>query len=104
MGVRTWPNCIFQHLYLFISDLPDKKENPPSPPPLPVKNTSMEFPQLDFADISFDFGENPDISCMMLNQNQAQSNVADNMEVDMNTDVQDWLDSLVVPLNKMDPD
>jgi len=85
-------------------DLPDKKENPPSPPPLPVKNTSMEFPQLDFADISFDFGENPDISCMMLNQNQAQSNVADNMEVDMNTDVQDWLDSLVVPLNKMDPD
>ena len=68
----------------------------------------MEFPQLDFADISFDFGQVPDIPEMLGTQNQDQAYIqptpSDNMEVDMNVDVQDWLDSLVVPVNKMDPE
>ena len=68
----------------------------------------MEFPQLDFADMSFDFGQVPDIPEMLETQNQDQAHIqatpSDNMEVDMNVDVQDWLDSLVVPVNKMDPE
>ena len=68
----------------------------------------MEFPQLDFADMSSDFGQVPDIPEMLETQNQDQAYIqptpSDNMEVDMNVDVQDWLDSLVVPVNKMDPE
>ena len=68
----------------------------------------MEFPQLDFADMSFDFGQVPDIPEMLETQNHDQAYSqpipGDNMEVDMNVDVQDWLDSLVVPVNKMDPE
>ena len=88
----------------------EKKETikPPSPPPLPVKASSMEFPQLDFADMSFDFGQVPDIPDMLAsgNHNGAYKHAAsgDQMDVDMNMDVQDWLDSLVVPVNKMDPE
>jgi len=89
-------------------DLPEKRKKiesckPPSPPPLPVKNNQMEFPQLDFSDISFDFGETPTIQ-EMLSQSQQNQNQVNSMEVDMHMDVQDWLDSLVVPLNKMDPE
>ena len=67
----------------------------------------MEFPQLDFADMSFDFGQIPDLPDMLAvsTQNPNQANPpGDHMEVDMSMDVQDWLDSLVVPVNKMDPD
>ena len=65
----------------------------------------MEFPQLDFADMSFDFGQIPDLPDILSTQNPNQPNPpGDHMEVDMSMDVQDWLDSLVVPVNKMDPD
>ena len=68
----------------------------------------MEFPQLDFADMSFDFGQVPDIPNILDSQSQFhtfnQRDPGDHMEVDMKMDVQDWLDSLVVPVNKMDPE
>ena len=68
----------------------------------------MEFPQLDFADTSFDFGQVPDIPNILDSQSQVhtfnQRAPGDHMEVDMNMDVQDWLDSLVIPVNKMDPE
>ena len=84
------------------------KLKPPSPPPLPVKSSAMEFPQLDFADMSFDFGCVPDIPDMLASTNHqggyGQAVTGDQMEVDMNMDVQDWLDSLVVPVNKMEPE
>ena len=68
----------------------------------------MEFPQLDFADMSFDFGQVPDSPNILEAQNQDQTfnqgAPGDHMEVDMKMDVQDWLDSLVVPVNKMDPE
>ena len=112
---------------LYFSDLPESVKNyvekvpensktstPPSPPPLPLKNSPMEFPQLDFADMSFDFGVMPDLPDMLHNQENTnnfenlvenQTNTGDHMDVDMDMDVQDWLDSLVVPLNnKMNPD
>ena len=112
----------FFSLRILISDLSERIESyqpgivhkkietnkPPSPPPIPAKNSPMEFPQLDFADMSFDFGQVPDIPEMLGTQNQDQAYIqptpSDNMEVDMNVDVQDWLDSLVVPVNKMDPE
>ena len=68
----------------------------------------MEFPQLDFADMSFDFEQVPDLPNIPEAQNQGQTfnqgAPVDIMEVEMNMDVQDWLDSLVVPVNKMDPE
>ena len=112
----------FFSLRILISDLSERIESyqpgivhnkietnkPPSPPPIPAKNSPMEFPQLDFADMSFDFGQVPDIPEILGTQNQDQAYIqptpSDNMEVDMNVDVQDWLDSLVVPVNKMDPE
>ena len=81
---------------------------PPSPPPLPARNCPLEFPQLDFSDMSFDFGQMPDIPEILETplQDKAFEEVkdGDNMEVDMDMDVQDWLDSLVVPVNKNDLD
>ena len=114
-------------LRILIPDLPERKESyqaavvhkkietikPPSPPPLPAKNSLMEFPQLDFADMSFDFGQVPDIPEMLETQNHDQAFnqpiPGEIMEVDMNMDVpnydvQKWLDSLVVPVNKIDPE
>merc|ERR1739848_983012 len=83
-------------------------EKPPSPPPLPLKNSPLEFPPLDLTDMSFDFGfsELPD---MMEEEGQVSKtgeSHSNNMEVDMDSmDVQDWLDSLVVPLNsKIQPE
>jgi len=83
-------------------------EKPPSPPPLPLKNSPLEFPPLDLTDMSFDFGlsELPD---MMEEEGQVSKpgdSHSSNMEVDMDSmDVQDWLDSLVVPLNsKIQPE
>ena len=68
----------------------------------------MEFPQLDFADMSFDFEQVPDLPNILEAQNQgqifSQGSPGDHMEVEMKMDVQDWLDSLVVPVNKMDPE
>ena len=71
----------------------------------------MEFPPLDLADMSFDFG---DIEGMLTNGAEPSRPVTSvgnvdtgqaSMEVDMDMDVQDWLDSLVVPLNtKLHPD
>ena len=105
----------------YVSDLPESVQNlgvkvpekPPSPPPLPSKSSPNMFPQLDLADMSFDFGLGPDLEDML---DATEANNVDpvvdqqrtgnsNMDVDMDMDVQDWLDSLVVPLNtKLHPD
>ena len=105
----------------YVSDLPESVQNlgvkvpekPPSPPPLPSKSSPNMFPQLDLADMSFDFGLGPDLEDML---DATETNNVDpvvdqqrtgnsNMDVDMDMDVQDWLDSLVVPLNtKLHPD
>ena len=95
------------------SDLPESVQNfgvkvpdkPPCPPPLPQKHSPMEFPQLDLADMSFDFGLDNDFETMLEAQEKKVNGVTkkhgDNpsMDVDMDMDVQDWLDSLVVPPN-----
>jgi len=94
-------------------DLPESVQNfgvkvpdkPPCPPPLPQKHSPMEFPQLDLADMSFDFGLDNDFETMLEAQEKKVNGVTkkhgDNpsMDVDMDMDVQDWLDSLVVPPN-----
>ena len=100
----------------YFPDIPESVQNigvkvpekPPSPPPLPLKNSPLEFPPLDLTDMSFDFGlsELPD---MMEEEGQVSKpgeSHSSNMEVDMDSmDVQDWLDSLVVPLNsKIQPE
>ena len=63
----------------------------------------MEFPQLDLADMSFDFGLDNDFESMLEAQekkvNGVNKKVTPSMDVDMDMDVQDWLDSLVVPPN-----
>ena len=103
-----------------ISELPATVQNfggvkvpdiPPVAPPLPNKSSPMEFPPIDLADMSFDFG---DIEGMLTNGAEQPRPVTSgasvdtgqaSMEVDMDMDVQDWLDSLVVPLNtKLHPD
>ena len=64
---------------------------------------SIQFPQLDF-----NFDLLPDFSNMLQDKNikvnignlvKNQSSSVDQMEVDMDMDVQNWLDSLVLPLN-----
>ena len=75
---------------------------PPSPPPLPGKNSPLEFPQLDFSDMSFDFGQVADIPEILPPHSQGTVGSGHDMEVDIDMDVQDWLDSLVVPVNKID--
>ena len=108
--------CLFES---FILDLPESVQNfgvkvpekPPSPPPLPTKSSPM-FPTLDLADMSFDFGLGSEFEGMLDTSNghldtiQSQPTSGPNMDVDMDIDnVQDWLDSLVVPLNsKLHPD
>lgn len=75
----------------------------PPAPPLPLKNSPLEFPPLDLADMSFDFGQISDLPTILPGGEEAaidsmvdsQLSLAENMEVDM--DVADWLDSLVVP-------
>lgn len=81
----------------------------PPAPPLPLKNSPMEFPQLDLADMNFDFGQLPDLPAIFpgteepVSNNSTYDNMVDTqlgmaevaMDVDM--DVADWLDSLVVP-------
>jgi len=77
----------------------------PPAPPLPLKNSPLEFPPLDLADMSFDFGQLPELPTLLPGQEEpngsydtmvdSQLSLAENMEVDM--DVADWLDSLVVP-------
>ena len=63
----------------------------------------MEFPQLDLADMSFDFGLDNDFESMLEAQekkvNGVNKKITPSMDVDMDMDVQDWLDSLVVPPN-----
>lgn len=75
----------------------------PPAPPLPLKNSPLEFPPLDLADMSFDFGQISELPTILPGGEEAaydsmvdsQLSLAENMEVDM--DVADWLDSLVVP-------
>ena len=64
---------------------------------------SIQFPQLDF-----NFDLLPDLSNMLQDKHikgnvgnlvKTHSSNVDQMEVDMDMDVQDWLDSLVLPLN-----
>ena len=78
----------------------------PPAPPLPLKNSPLEFPQLDL-DSSFDFGQLPDLPAIMPGCEDGslrdtydsmvdnELSLAENMDVDM--DVADWLDSLVGP-------
>ena len=108
------------HLYLtfkydkfifFFLELPESVQNfgvkvpekPPNPPPLPQKNSPMEFPQLDLADMSFDFGLDNDFESMLMDQDKKMNGVnkknTDDMDVDLDMDVQGWLDNLVVPPN-----
>jgi hypothetical protein len=67
------------------------------------QNSSIQFPQLDF-----NFDLLPDLSNMLQDKHikvnvgnlvKTHSSNVDQMEVDMYMDVQDWLDSLVLPLN-----
>jgi hypothetical protein len=74
----------------------------PPAPPLPLKDSPLEFPPLDLADMSFDFGQLDSLPTILPGQEasydsmvDSQLSLAENMDVDM--DVADWLDSLVVP-------
>ena len=92
--------------YSKLSDMPPSGPRAckvPPAPPLPLKNSPLEFPPLDLADMSFDFGQISDLPTILPGGEEAaydsmvdsQLSLAENMEVDM--DVADWLDSLVVP-------
>jgi len=92
-----------------ISNSRPKSCKVPPAPPLPLKNSPMEFPQLDLADMNFDFGQLPDLPAIfpgteeVVSNNSTYDNIVETqigmsevpMDVDM--DVADWLDSLVVP-------
>ena len=113
--------------------VPEKPPNPP-PLPAKQSPTFHQFPQLDLAaDMSFDFGLGSELEGLLGTNNSngavgcegtiaasnnmschAPGNVMGNgvsggqgMDVDLedDVDVQDWLDSLVVPINsKLHPD
>merc|ERR1719273_2201414 len=62
----------------------------PPAPPLPLKNSPLEFPPLDLADMSFDFGQISELPPILPGGEEAaydsmvdsQLSLAENMEVD----------------------